>query len=156
MIIYFYPIIGAIIAWSAAHFFLRSFFNQDTGRSNNLAGMIEANKPDLAKQIAGIIQSKILKEKAFTKNITDPAIIENIKPSLETYLNEFVQVKLVEKFPVIGMLGGHQALEKIKETLMEEMSILLPSVIEKYAGQIQDKIKIEEIVAQEINNMSVE
>jgi hypothetical protein len=75
--------------------------------------------------------------------LNSPATFQQLSPTIEKHLDNFLKVKLQRKLPVIATFMGDSTLAKIKEGMMEEIEILLPEVIAQYAGTIQQNDNIQ-------------
>jgi len=69
-------------------------------------------------------------------------------------LDNFLQVKLKEKLPVISMFVGDTTMHKIKEGMMEEISLLLPEIIHQYTDSLSKKVDIQKMVTEKVTNFS--
>jgi len=52
------------------------------------------------------------------------------------------------------MFVGEGTLQKIKEGLMEEIDLLLPEIIGKYADNLSERVDIERMVTEKVSNFS--
>src|SRR5690606_18175708 len=117
-------------------------------------GILKANKANLASKAGIVVQEKFLDANLLKSKIEDPALLESIKPGLEKYINYFLEDKLVKKYPIITMIGGDEIVGKIKSNILDELDIVLPQLILKYANTLQEKIPVKEIVVREVMKIS--
>jgi hypothetical protein len=90
-----------------------------------------------------------------TAKITDPANLAEMKPFIEQHIDTFLKIKLKEKMPAIAMFVGDKTLDSMKASLMDEIDILLPNLLQKYAGNLGEKINIESLLITKINELPV-
>lgn len=154
MIIYLIPIGSFIIGWLFFYLLLKIFFSKSGNRKLTFLGILKSQKPNLAKNAASLVQKKVLESNVLKLKIEDPALMQSIKPGIEQYITYFLEEKLVKKYPIITVIGGDEIVGKIKKNLLEEMDLVIPQLLLKYAHTIQEKIPIKEIVEKEILKIS--
>jgi len=116
--------------------------------------VLRSQKKGLALEAGKIVQQKFLNSEVIKNKLEDPAVFQSIQPGIEKYITYFLEEKLIKKYPIINMLGGDELIGKIKKNLLEEMEFVIPQVLQKYAGTLQEKIPIDEIVQNEIMQIS--
>ena len=109
--------------------------------------------------IAGIAgryaSDKLLNMDVIAAKITDPANLAEMKPFIEQHIDNFLKVKLKEKMPAIAMFVGDKTLDAMKVNLMEEIDILLPNLLQKYAGNLGEKINIESVLTEQLDALPI-
>lgn len=145
MYLYFFPVIAAIIGW----LFNLSFINYLFGK------VLPSRMPAIAGKAGRYASDKVLNMDVIAAKITDPANLAEMKPFIEQHIDTFLKVKLKEKMPAIAMFVGDKTLDSMKVSLMDEIDILLPNLLQKYAGNLGEKINIESILIAKINELPV-
>lgn len=145
MYLYFFPVIAAVIGW----LFNLTFINYLFGK------IIPAKMPVIAGAAGRYASGKILNMDVIAAKITDPANLAAMRPFIEEHIDTFLKVKLKEKMPAIAMFVGEKTLDTMKASLMDEIDILLPNLLQKYAGNLGDKINIESMLVAKINELPV-
>ncbi len=111
--------------------------------------------PALASAAGHYASDKVLNMDVIASKITDPANLSEMRPFIENHIDTFLKVKLKEKMPAIAMFVGEKTLDSMKASLMDEIDVLLPSLLEKYAGNLGQKINIEAVLINKINELPV-
>ncbi|GAA4469162.1 hypothetical protein GCM10023093_28100 [Nemorincola caseinilytica] len=71
-----------------------------------------------------------------------------MRPLIESHLDTYLRVRLREKMPVIASFIGDSTILKLKESMIEEIDVLLPQVMAGYISSavtvpaVQDKIRL--------------
>jgi uncharacterized membrane protein YheB (UPF0754 family) len=145
MYLYFFPVIAAVIGW----LFNLTFINYLFGK------IIPSKMPVIAGAAGRYASGKILNMDVIASKITDPANLASMRPFIEEHIDTFLKVKLKEKMPAIAMFVGEKTLDTMKASLMDEIDILLPNLLQKYAGNLGEKIDIEAMLVAKINELPV-
>ena len=91
-----------------------------------LYGSIPASLP------VGTVINKIIAEK-----VNGEAILVLLTPDIEKHVDRFLQEKMKEAFPMLYPLMGEKTILKFKAAFMEEIALILPAIIEKFAASLQ-------------------
>lgn len=145
MYLYFFPVIAAVIGW----LFNLTFINYLFGK------VIPARMPAIAGKVGRYASDKVLNMDVITAKITDPANLTEMRPFIEQHIDVFLKVKLKEKMPAIAMFVGEKTLDSMKASLMDEIDVLLPNLLQKYAGNLGEKVNIESVLIAKINELPV-
>lgn len=141
MYLYFFPLIAAVTGWLCNIFFLNYLFGR----------IIPARVPGIAAKAGSYVSDKVFNMDLITAKLTDPASLEEMKPFIEGHIDVFLKIKLKEKMPAIAMFVGDKTLDSMKNSLMEEIDILLPGLLQKYARNLGEKVNIEKIISDKLN-----
>ena len=99
----------------------------------------------------GEFAKKDLNNNSFIENILiDPAVIENLKPVIEAQVDIFLNEKLSKVFPLVYKMMGQKTLEQFKQTFLEEIDLLVPTLLSRYAEEISNKLDFEKIISDRI------
>lgn len=145
MYLYFFPLLAAVTGWLLNLIFLNYLFGK----------IIPARIPALAHTAGRYASDKLLNMDVIAAKLTDPAGIADMRPFIEQHIDTFLKVKLKEKMPAIAMFVGEKTLDTMKASLMEEIDVLLPNLLQKYAGNLGEKINIESLLVARINELPV-
>ncbi len=119
-----------------------------------IQGIFPKRQHVFAAKMGAVVANELLHFNEIAERIKDPNELANVMPDIEKHVDTFLNVKLKEKMPVISMFVGQGTLEKIKEGLMEEIEVMLPEVIGKYADSLATKIDVQKMVTEKVNNFS--
>lgn len=136
MYLFLLPLVAACTGWLFNQLFLRYLFGS----------VIPAKTPLLAGKAGKYVSDKIMNADVLASNLTDPAKLQELKPMIEAHVDVFLKEKLKEKMPAIAMFIGEKTMDMMKKSLMEEIDVMLPDLIQKYLGNLGGKLNIEEQV----------
>ena len=85
------------------------------------------------------------------EKINDPKNLESVLPVIETHVDGFLNEKLKKEMPMISMFIGNKTTDKLKEVFMNEIRLLFPQVIGKFASNLKSSIDVEKLVSGKIN-----
>lgn len=69
----------------------------------------------------------MLKEK-----LLSPSVYAGLLPQIEVHVDHFLNVKLKEQMPVVGMLVGERTIAQMKGIFLNELELLFPEVMDGY------------------------
>lgn len=58
--------------------------------------------------------------------------------------------------PIISAFIGEKTIQKLKSVFLEEMNILFPELMKKYAQHLEEDLDLERIVTEKVSNFSSE
>jgi len=145
MYLYFFPLVAALLGYLANLAFTGYLFGK----------IIPAKMPLLASAAGRYASDQLLNMDVIAAKLTDPKSVAEMRPFIEQHIDTFLKVKLKEKMPAIAMFVGEKTLDTMKASLMEEIDILLPNLLQRYAGNLSQNINIEQALATKMNNLPV-
>jgi len=157
MLIYLIPFISAFIGWFTNWIAIKMLFHpKDPKRilGVTLQGIFPKRQKQFATKLGTVVANELLHFDEIIGRIKDPANQRDLAPFIETHIDEFLQVKLKEKLPVISMFVGEGMIQKIKEGLMEEIEVLLPELINRFTDKLSESVDVEQIVTEKVSNFS--
>jgi uncharacterized membrane protein YheB (UPF0754 family) len=135
------PIVTAVLGWIIHSLAIYFFINNILPRKKTI--IAEKIGEAAAKEFTGFAG---LEEK-----INDPRQLESILPTIESHIDHFLNEKLKQEMPFIGMFIGNKTTDKLKEVFMGEIKSLFPEVIGQFAGNLKASINVKEIITNKIN-----
>lgn len=157
MLIYLIPFISAFIGWFTNWIAIKMLFHpKDPKRilGVTLQGIFPKRQKQFATKLGTVVANELLHFDEIIGRIKDPVNQRDLAPFIETHIDEFLQVKLKEKLPVISMFVGEGMIQKIKEGLMEEIEVLLPELINRFTDKLNESVDVEQIVTEKVSNFS--
>jgi len=153
MIIYFLPLITCLLGWLSVVLALRLFWRKQSRSGFTFRNTLHTYKPLLAKEAGKYVSGSMLRSDALGRLISGPEILRSLRPELERNVTVFLNQKLKEKWPMVGMFLNDQALDKMKAGLMEELDRALPGMLTQLAATAGRHLPVEDYVAQEVMNI---
>jgi len=156
MLFFLLPFLAAGTGWLLLLIALKVFLAQNRTSKWSLNYFIRKNKPALAEEIGNYAGTHVWDTASLTENLSGSRVSEALRPFMEQHINHFLEVKLVEQFPVIAMLGGTKITGQIKESLMAELEILLPGMLQQIAGLLSAKTNAGKLITEKIKEIPEE
>jgi uncharacterized membrane protein YheB (UPF0754 family) len=157
MLLILIPIISAFIGWFTNWIAIKMLFHpKEPKRIMGITfhGIFPKRQQQFAKKLGVVVANELLHFDEIIERIKDPSNLGDLAPFIEKHIDEFLQVKLKEKLPVISMFVGEGTLNKIKDGLLEEIEVLLPQIVDQFTGKLSTSIDIEKIVTDKVANFS--
>lgn len=142
MILYLIPFITAFIGWITNWLLIKISL-----------GNVSKKQEALGAAIGKLVSQELFHADAISDKLNEPGKLAGLTPLIETHIDTYLKVKLLEKMPFLATFIGDSTLAKIKEGMMEEIEALLPVVIAQYAGSMMQQAKIEQAVKEKIARM---
>lgn len=157
MILYLIPFISAFIGWFTNWIAIKMLFHPREPKrflGITIQGIFPKRQQQFAAKLGTLVATELLNFDEIAAKIKDPSRLKELNPIIESHLDNFLKVKLVEKMPMISMFIGEKTIGQLKEGMMEEIEILLPEVLTKYTDSLSQQINIEQIVTDKVSKFS--
>ena len=152
--IYLFPIIAAIIGFVFFKIVLQIFLSKGSNSKWALISFIKNEKKKAALQLGTYVQKEFFNEEKIKTMMNNPALFQKIKPEVEKHVDYFLKEKLLKKWPMISMLGGDEMIATIHQTLMQELEVIIPSILSNYADGLLEKLQIDQMIQQKLDGFS--
>lgn len=115
---------------------------------------IKKKETDISNQIGQLIVSNLslnnLKEK-----MSSPTLIEKAMPMIETHIDEFLNIKLKEEIPMLGMFITNKTTDKVKEVFINQLRMLFPKVMQQITDNISIDLNAERLADKLLENETI-
>jgi uncharacterized membrane protein YheB (UPF0754 family) len=151
------PVFAAFIGWFTTWIAIYMLFHPRKPKrilGLTIQGVFPKRQRLVAEKLGGVVASELIHFDEIAVMLKDTTQLESLNPVIEKHLDHFLHVKLKEKMPVISMFVGEGTLQKIKDGMMEEITVLLPDLITRYTDSLTHKIDIQKIVTEKVANYS--
>jgi uncharacterized membrane protein YheB (UPF0754 family) len=147
------PFLTAFTGWLVIRIVVKMLFRPLTPRKLigfSWQGVFPSQKHLIAKKAGEFAAAELTNAGALEEKISDPSHFENVKPLIETHIDDFLRNKLKEQMPMIGMFIGDKTIGTLKTIFIHEIETLFPQVMQKVAGNLKAGMNIEMLVASRI------
>lgn len=141
MYLYLFPVIAAFLGWLFNLLFANYLFRK----------LLPAKAPALAGAAGRYVSGEVLQADKLAARLTDPEKLKALTPFIESHIDVFLKEKLKEKMPAIAMFIGDKTIEMMKKSLMEEIDLLLPNLLNRYIGGLGEQLDIEKALVARLN-----
>ncbi len=151
------PLVAAFTGWFTTWIAIYLLFHPREPKrifGVTIQGIFPKRQKQFAAKLGSTVANELLHFRDIAAQMSDPAAIAPLMPGIERHIDGFLHERLKEKLPALAMFLSDAVLEKIRTSLVEEIEILLPSVIQQYAGSLEEKINVEKMVAEKVASFS--
>ena len=151
------PLISSFIGWVTTWLAIKMLFhprNPVKVLGITIQGVFPKRQQQVAEKLGSVVAKELIHFSEIASQLRDPEMLKGLNPTIEKHLDNFLQVKLKEKLPVISMFVGNDTMQKIKDGMMEEIGLLLPEIIHQYTESLSQRIDIEKMVTDKVANFS--
>ncbi len=151
------PLFSAFIGWVTTWVAIKMLFhprNPVRVFGITIQGVFPKRQQMVAEKLGVMVARELIHFDEIAALLKDPSRLEELNPVIEKHLDTFLTVKIKEKLPMIAMFVGDSTMSKIKEGMMEEITNLLPDIINKYTDSLRQKIDIQKIVTDKVSAFS--
>lgn len=146
--------IAAATGWVISLIALQLFFISSLKKINHTDRINQPNtsfQSKLATRAGDLVQSEFVESGILDKRLSDPVLLQKLKPEIEHHVDIFLNEKLAVIFPLLYKFMGEKTLSQFKTAFLTETDLLFPVIIKKYMENLTAGIKINELVANKIN-----
>jgi uncharacterized membrane protein YheB (UPF0754 family) len=90
------------------------------------------------------------------RKLSEKAILDKLKPSIESHVDQFLNEKLSAVFPLLYKFMGEKTLAQFKSAFLTEIDNILPVLISQFAVQLKNNIPVEQLVQEKIELIELE
>ena len=151
------PFIAAFTGWFTTWIAIYMLFhprNPIRFMGITIQGIFPKRQRQVAEKLGSVVAKELIHFDEIATQLKDPEMLKGLNPIIEKHLDNFLQVKLKEKLPIISMFVGDGTMLKIKEGMLEEIALLLPEIINRYTDDLSARIDIEKMVTEKVSNFS--
>ena len=151
------PFIAAFTGWFTTWIAIYMLFhprNPIKFMGITIQGIFPKRQRQVAEKLGAVVAKELIHFDEIAAQLKDPEMLRGLNPVIEKHLDNFLQVKLKEKLPIISMFVGDGTMQKIKEGMLEEIELLLPEIINQYTDSLSTRIDIEKMVTEKVTNFS--
>lgn len=159
MMIYFLPFIAALIGWFTNYLAVKMLFHPREEVNFiffKFQGIFPKRQKAVAENIGKMVAKELISAEDIKAKISSQESIDNIKNIVGEKIDDFLQNKFPEKYPLTSVLFSNKRKTKIKDELVAEVESFAPEVLSKYFQELEDAFDIESIVVQKIEDLAPE
>lgn len=119
-----------------------------------IQGIFPKRQQQFGEKLGKLVSTEFLSFTDIEKKISDPANLDKLMPIVEEHIDHFLQHKLPQAFPMIAIFVGEKTIATLKTAFMEELSSLFPTLMQRYAGILQQELDLEKIVVNKVSKLS--
>ena len=153
---YVFPLIGAITGWVTNWIAVKMLFHPKEPKNFLLfkvQGVFPKRQKVMAEKLGHIVASELFSIDDVVSKMKS-SNNEDVFGVVEQKIDDFINVKLSSSMPMLAMFLNDDLKNKIKTTLLDEISDIFPGIIDSYAEKLKSEIDIKAIVYDKVVNFS--
>ena len=159
MIIYTLPIIAALTGWITNYIAIKMLFHPREKKKIlffEVQGIFPKRQKVLAEKLGKIVADELFSFEDVKRALKDPKNLEGVAEIIDEKLDDFLENRIMESMPMLYVFMSDEMRVKIKATLQSELQLMLPDLIDRFAGRIEEQIDIEKTVYEKVVNFSTD
>jgi len=121
-----------------------------------LQGIFPKNQRLIAEKLGQVVGKELLSFDVIEQKVTNPENLQKLKPAIEEHIDNFLNNKLKEVFPMLSMFMGEKTTTQLKAAFLMELETLFPILMKTYMTKLQDDLDLEKIVTEKVAAFSSE
>ena len=153
------PIISAFIGWFTNWIAIKMLFHpKEPKRILGLTfhGIFPKRQKIFAEKLGKMISVEFLSYEDIEEKIANPKNLEKLMPMIEEHVDNFLKNKLSDEMPFLSLFIGSKTIKSLKKTFMQELEILFPQIMKRYAGHLEEELDLEKIVIDKVSAFSTD
>ncbi|MEX0811601.1 MAG: DUF445 family protein [Chitinophagales bacterium] len=153
MMIYFLPVIAAVIGWFTNYLAVKMLFHPKKEKNFilfKLQGIFPKRQKEVAENIGRMVAKELISADDIKDQISGGDSVTYIKNIVEAKVDDYLSNKFPEKYPFTSVLFSAKRKMKIKEDLIAEVENAAPAVLSEYFTNLEDAFDVETIVIEKI------
>ena len=119
-------------------------------------GIFPKRQQQFAEKLGKLVGQELLSFAEIEAQLTANENLTKLTPVVEKHLDHFLRNKLSSEMPIISAFIGEKTIQKLKAVFLEEMNLLFPDLMKKYAQHLEEDLDLERIVTEKVSNFSSE
>ena len=151
------PLISAFIGWFTNWIAIKMLFHPREPKNIlgiTFHGIFPKRQKMFAEKLGRLVSQELISFDDISHKFTDSRNIDQMIPFVEGHIDNFLKVRLKEVMPMISMFIGEKTIAQLKGIFMEELRVLFPLMMEKYASGLREQLDLETIVVDKVSNFS--
>ncbi len=150
--IYSLPFIAALIGWFTNWIAVKMLFHPRKPTKIlffTVQGVFPKRQKALAEKLGTVVANELFSVDDVISQLKS-GNNDKIMEFVDVKIDEFIQVKLPESMPMLAMFLTQGVKDKIKSTLINEISALIPGLIDTYSENLKNNFDVKDIVYQKV------
>ena len=119
-------------------------------------GIFPKRQKIFAEKLGKMISAEFLSYEDIEEKIANPKNLEKLMPMIEAHVDNFLKNKLSDEMPFLSLFIGSKTIKSLKKTFMQELEILFPQIMKRYAGHLEEELDLEKIVIDKVSAFSTD
>lgn len=157
--IYALPFIAAITGWITNLIAVKMLFYPKKPikiLGITIQGVFPKRQLVLAEKLGNIVANELFSIDEVLVKLKNEDSQKKAMGFVETKIDDFINLKLPAQMPMLAMFLSADMKVKIKTTLLDEITNVIPGVIDSFANDIKENIDVKAIVYEKVAQFSAD
>lgn len=153
------PFVCALIGWATNWIAVKMLFHpREPWKLGPLAiqGIFPKRQKALAARLGEMVQRELVNMEEIAEALRGHDMSERFREVIDAEIGRLLTEKLVEAIPMAAMFLSESMVEKLKKLLVPEILKLVPTLVDKAAGELSTCYDIEAAVRAKVEAFPVE
>ncbi|MEK6477015.1 DUF445 family protein [Catalinimonas sp. 4WD22] len=159
MIIWTLPIIAALTGYITNYIAIKMLFHPRKKVKVlflEIQGIFPKRQNKLAEKLGKIVADELFSIEDVKQSLQKPGNTEEVEAIVDARLNDFLENRLPEVMPMLAMFMNEELKQKIKSTLLAEVELMLPELIDRFINKIEQDVDVEKTVYEKVVSFSTD
>lgn len=150
------PLVSAFIGWVTTWLAVKMLFYPRKPLNlgfYEVQGIFPKNKSKIARKLGSVVQKDLINFTDIKNKLKGNESISNFGEEISMQVEKAIRDK-IEMSPLARTLVPEQLIQSIHKSITREVEKALPDVIENSITKIEQKLNIEQMVAEKVENFS--
>ncbi len=162
-----YPLMGALLGWFTNYLAVKmlfhpkdpkTFFNFSLGKLKSkgitVQGIFPKRQKQIAIQIGKVVADELLSIDDIKEKVVTEDSMDNIFKQVEIKMNNFLEGRMLEKFPFLSLLASKKLKNSIRDQMLVEVKVQLPDMMDKYISHFEENLDIQAMITEKFSELS--
>lgn len=162
-----FPFIGALLGWFTNFLAVKMLFHPKEPKTIlrfqigkfqvkgiTFQGIFPKRQKMIATKIGKVVADELLSVDDIKEKVVTQASMDNIYNQVEIKMDNFLEGRMTKKFPLVSMLATKKLKTNIRDQMLEEVKVQLPSMMDNYVKHFEENVNIEEMITEKFGMLS--
>ncbi len=152
------PLASAAIGWLTNYLAIKMlFYPREPRRFLGMAlqGIFPKRQKEFAQQLGQLVSQQLLSFEEIRDTLLQKENMDALRPLIASKIEELIKNRLSDFLPMASFLIGDKKIAKLKDGFTDEILAQLPGLIDEYLDQVGDRLDIQKLVSQKVENLDV-
>lgn len=159
MIIWTLPIIAALTGYITNYIAIKMLFHPRKKIKIlflEIQGIFPKRQKNLAEKLGKIVAEELFSMEDVKKSLQNPGNAEEVSAIVDAKLDDFLDNRLTDAMPMLAMFMNDEIKQKTKATLLAEVQLMLPELVDRFVNKIESDVDVEKTVYEKVVGFSTD
>lgn len=149
--------ISAGIGWGTNFLAVKMLFHPKDAKKIGffeIQGVFPKRQHAIAENVARIVAQDLIAIQEIKSIVMKPHNIHVVQKSVENSINNFLEHKMPEKYPLLSMLLPKRRKEDMRDSFLAEVDLKLPGMIHSFMDHFENEIDLEKMISAKFQELS--